>query len=258
MLLFIALLSPTFCFAALDLGGLAPAPAEAAAVQDINVPTDLCDKEFCLAGVPAACGGHCILTPLNKITEYCSLKCISVWDSAEVKGCLADQAAGVYIQSKLTTISNKCNAGKIAAARRKAALAKYNKQFPCTTKVNDTAVVGLDSCLTGRNATATNCPPACSEALLGVPPKCRATFPELSQPWNETLGSCIAGDAAAPNAEASSVPGAIGGTPDVPGLAFAPVSGEGTSQPSSAFTAVAFSLGIIILTTVTAVIALHV
>lgn len=57
------------CRAGLGLGGLAPSPAGAPAeTANINVPTDLCDKEFCLAASPAACGGKCILTPLGNST----------------------------------------------------------------------------------------------------------------------------------------------------------------------------------------------
>lgn len=55
----------------LGLGGLAPstAPGPAAATANIDVPTDLCDAEFCLQAAPAACGGNCILTPLGNTTR---------------------------------------------------------------------------------------------------------------------------------------------------------------------------------------------
>ena len=51
----------------LGLGGLAPqsAPGPSAAVANIAIPTDLCDREFCLQAAPAACSGNCILTPLG-------------------------------------------------------------------------------------------------------------------------------------------------------------------------------------------------
>lgn len=243
LLLCCAIVLPSFSLAQLSAGNLAPAagPAAGPIALNINVPTNLCTKEFCLAAVPAACGGNCILTPFNNVTQYCSLRCISTWDSATVQGCLANKAAGTYIQQKLTAISNICNAGAIAAARRKAALAKYNKLFPCTKTVNATTVFGLDSCLTGTNATATNCPQACSASLLAVPPACRVTFPKLSPPWNSTFSSCIAGNAAAPASAVSNVPGAST-TPSL-GIAFAPQSGVAPRVASTAAVATGFSLG---------------
>lgn len=260
LLLLAACLLPSLCFAQLGLGGLAPqaAPAEGPALPDIQVPTDLCRTDFCLAGVPAACGGNCILNPLNNVTEYCALKCISLWDSATVKGCLADKAAGTYIGAKLQKISDFCNAGKIAAARKKATIAQYTKLFPCTAKSNSTVVVGLDSCLTGKNATATNCPAVCASSLLAVPPKCRATFPELSKPWASTLTSCIAGDATAPEAMAAGAEGTIGFTPAPPALALAPVA---SSDPAAAATSSAHmevaSFGTMLLASVVTVLAMH-
>jgi hypothetical protein len=55
----------------LGLGGLAPeaAPGPEAAVANIAVPTDLCQREFCLQAAPAACGGDCILTALGNTTQ---------------------------------------------------------------------------------------------------------------------------------------------------------------------------------------------
>lgn len=59
--------------------------------------------------------------------------------------------ANAMLVQQLTAISNKCNAGAIAAARRAAALKKYNTLFPCTktAAVNSTTLLGLDTCQTG-------------------------------------------------------------------------------------------------------------
>lgn len=59
----------------LGLGGLAPAsaPGPATSAANIDVPTDLCEREFCLQAAPAACGGNCILTPLGNTTQVGSL-----------------------------------------------------------------------------------------------------------------------------------------------------------------------------------------
>lgn len=65
LLAVLAALLPGYAYAGLGLGGLAPAPATAEVTANIDVPTDLCDSEFCLAAAPAACGGNCILTPLG-------------------------------------------------------------------------------------------------------------------------------------------------------------------------------------------------
>jgi hypothetical protein len=57
---------------------------------------------------------------------------------------------------QLSAISTRCNAGKIAAARRAAAVRKYNTLFPCTrtAATNATTLLGLDTCLTGAGGTS--------------------------------------------------------------------------------------------------------
>lgn len=67
-----ALLPAVTAQTGLGLGGLSPASApgpSAAIATNIAVPTDLCEREFCLQAAPAACGGNCILTPLANATS---------------------------------------------------------------------------------------------------------------------------------------------------------------------------------------------
>jgi hypothetical protein len=228
----------------LGLGGLAPASApgpDAAIATNIDVPTDLCEREFCLQAAPAACGGNCILTPLGNTTAYCATACIAVWNSPAVQSCLSGQATGTYIQEQLTAIANRCNAGAIAAARRAAALQKYNTLFPCTetAAVNATTLLGLDTCQTGANATATNCGTQCSAALEAIPATCRNTFGTLSAPWATTLSTCIASATSPAGAPATgSGLGGGGGTDFLgpatsPGTAPAPQAASLKAVPSA-------------------------
>ena len=77
------------------------------------------------------------------------------------------------IAQGLTAIANKCNAGAIAAARRKKAQMKYNTVFPCTKPVNVTTLLGLDSCLTGTPPPPPGIPftQKCAPAILCPPPQ---------------------------------------------------------------------------------------
>mmetsp|Transcript_12853 Transcript_12853/g.38788 ORF Transcript_12853/g.38788 Transcript_12853/m.38788 type:complete len:264 (+) Transcript_12853:153-944(+) len=251
LLAVLAALLPGYAYAGLGLGGLAPAPATAEVTANIDVPTDLCDSEFCLAAAPAACGGNCILTPLGNTSVYCNTACIAVWNSASVQSCLLGAATGTYIQRELTTIANRCNAGAIAAARRKAAQTKYNTAFPCTRTVNATILLSLDSCLTGANVTATTaCPATCAAALMDIPAACRNTFGTLDADWVPTLDSCLIapGEAPATSVGAGSPPGSAGSGIFGPSdsLSDTPTDAPTSAASRGASTAMAMGLGAVV------------
>lgn len=233
-------------WAVVALAVLVPLSSAQTLVGNATQVTNLCDAQFCLADSPTSCGGLCFLTAASDDTSFCTAACQASWYNPTVELCLSAQAVGTYVNEKISMMYAMCNAGKIAAAKLKAATAKYNALFPCTKGLTSATFnpLGMATCPTAATAT---CPTTCSAALGLLSATCLAQV-NATAAWTPVVKSCTTSAIGTPVVAALAPSTVSGLTPTaLETLGLAPSGSPAAGSGASVQAAIAMPLVVVAL-----------